>query len=75
LVCIQDRSSNFSFSDYWDFCQDNLIDIYYSSVAHPRCNGQVERANDMMLQGINDRIFGDASQYATRWLAGLPHVI
>jgi hypothetical protein len=29
----------------------------------------------MVLQGINDRIFDDASQYATRWLAELPHVI
>jgi hypothetical protein len=58
-----------------DFCQDSLIDVYYSSVAHPRCNSQVERANGMVLQGIKDRIFGDASQYATRWLAKLPHVI
>jgi hypothetical protein len=44
-------------------------------VAHPRFNGQVERANGMVLQGIKDRIFDDASQYATRWLAELPHVI
>jgi hypothetical protein len=32
----------FSSSVFWDFCQDNTIDVYYSSVAHPRCNGQVE---------------------------------
>jgi hypothetical protein len=65
----------FTGSDFWDFCQDSLIDVYYSSVAHPHCNGQVERANDMVLQGIKDRIFNDASQYATRWLAELPHMI
>jgi hypothetical protein len=35
--------------DFWDLCQDSLIDIYYSSVAHPHCNDQVERANDMVL--------------------------
>jgi hypothetical protein len=29
----------------------------------------------MVLQGIKGRIFDDASQYATRWLAELPHVI
>jgi hypothetical protein len=28
--------------DFWDFCLDNLINVYYSSVAHQRCNGQVE---------------------------------
>jgi hypothetical protein len=65
----------FTGSVFWDFCQDNLIDVYYSSVAHPRCNGQVERANDMVLQALKGRIYDDASNYATRWLAELPHVI
>jgi IS30 family transposase len=46
-----------------------------SIVAHPWCNGQVENANGMVLQAIKDRIFDDASNYATRWLAELPHVI
>jgi IS30 family transposase len=65
----------FTSSVFWDFCQYNLIDIYYSSVAHPRCNGQVERANGMVLQALKDRIYDDASNYATRWLTELPHVI
>jgi hypothetical protein len=29
----------------------------------------------MVLQAVKDRIFDDALQYATRWLAELPHVI
>jgi hypothetical protein len=29
----------------------------------------------MVLQAVKDRIFDDASQYATRWHAELPHVI
>jgi hypothetical protein len=62
-------------SVFWDFSQNNLIDVYYSSVAHPRCNGQVERANGMVLQALKDHIYDDASNYATRWLAELPHVI
>jgi transposase InsO family protein len=72
---ITDLGSAFIGSAFWDFCQDNSINVYYSSVAHPRCNGQVERANGMVLQAIKDRIFDDASNYATRWLAELPHVI
>jgi hypothetical protein len=71
---IIDLGAAFTGSVFWDFCQDNLIDVYYS-VAHPRCNGQVERANDMVLQALKDRIYDDASNYATRWLAELPHVI
>jgi hypothetical protein len=72
---ITDLGKAFTGSVFRDFCQDNLIEVYYSSVAHPLCNGQVERANDMVLQALKDRIYDDASNYATRWLAELPHVI
>jgi hypothetical protein len=72
---ITDLGAAFTGSVFWDFCQVNLIDFYYCSVAHPRCNGQVERANGMVLQALKDRIYDDASNYATRWLVELPHVI
>jgi transposase InsO family protein len=57
---ITDLGKAFTGSDFWDFCQDHLIDVYYSSVAHPRHNGQVERANDIMLHAIKDRILDNA---------------
>jgi hypothetical protein len=72
---ITDLGTTFADSAFWDFYQDNTIDVYYSSVAHPRCNDQVERANGMVLQAIKDRIFDDTSNYGTRWLADLQHVI
>jgi hypothetical protein len=72
---ITDLGTAFTGSVFWDFYQDNLIDVYSSSVAHPWCNGQVERANGMVLQALKDRIYEDASSYATRWLAELPHVV
>jgi IS30 family transposase len=72
---ITDLGKAFTGSVFWDFCQENTIDVYYSSVAHPWCNGQVERANSMVLQALKDRIYNDASNYTTGWLAKLPHVI
>jgi hypothetical protein len=36
---ITDLGTAFTGFDLWDFCQDSLIDIYYSSMAHPHCNG------------------------------------
>jgi hypothetical protein len=72
---VTDLGTAFTRSDFWDFCQDSLIDVYYSSVAHSRCNSQVERTNGMVIQGIKDNVFDDAYQYATRWLAELPHEI
>jgi hypothetical protein len=35
---ITDLGTTFTGSGCWDFCQDNTIDVYYSSFAHPRCN-------------------------------------
>jgi IS30 family transposase len=64
---ITDLGAAFTGSVFWYFFQDNLIDVYYSSVAHPRCNGKVERANGMVLQALKDCIYNDASNYATRW--------
>jgi hypothetical protein len=58
----------FTCSIFRDFCQEDTIDVY------PRCNSQVERANGIMLQALKDRIYDDASNYATQWLAELPHV-
>jgi hypothetical protein len=72
---ITDLGAAFTGFAFWDFCQDNTIDVYYSTVAHPRCNGQVERANGMVLQALKDRIYDDASNYTTWWLVELPHVI
>jgi hypothetical protein len=74
-MIVTDLGKAFTGSDFWDLCQDSLIVVYYSSVAHPRCSGQVKRANGMVLQAIKDRIFDDASQYATRSFVELPHVI
>jgi transposase InsO family protein len=55
-MIVTDLGKAFIGSDFWDFCQDSLINVYYSSVAHPRCNGHVERANDMVLQGIKNHL-------------------
>jgi hypothetical protein len=46
---ITDLGSNFISSEFFDFCEQRSIQIKYASVAHPRANGQVERANGMIL--------------------------
>jgi DNA polymerase sigma len=66
---ITDLGSAFIRADFWDFYQDYLIDVCYSLVAHPCCNGQVEHANDMVLQGIKVRIFTTLPHTPLIWLA------
>ena len=58
-----------------DFCDDYHIRVDWASVAHPRTNGQVERANGLLLQGLKPRIFNRLKKFAGRWVAELPSVL
>ena len=42
---ITDLGSNFTSQSFWDFCDNSCIEVKYTSIAHPRANGQVERIN------------------------------
>jgi hypothetical protein len=72
---ITDLGTSFTGSEFWDFCQESCIDVYYASVALPRCNGQVERTNGLILQGLKARIFGPIEKYGSKWIQELPRVV
>jgi hypothetical protein len=72
---ITDLGTWFTGGEFWDHCQDNCIDVYYASEAHPRCNGQVECTNGMILQGLKVRILDPIEMYSSKWLQDLPQVI
>src|SRR6266542_879075 len=48
---ITDNGTQFTGAEFKDWCEEMGIKICYASVAHPQTNGQVERANGMVLQG------------------------
>jgi hypothetical protein len=52
---ITDLRSNFTSLESFDFCEQKSIQIKYASVAHPRANGQVERANGMILEALRKK--------------------
>ena len=49
--------------------------MVWAAVSHPKINGQVERANGMILQGLKPRIFDRLKKFGRRWLTELPSVI
>ena len=49
---ITDLGSNFTSQSFWDFYDNSCIEVKYTSVAHPRANGQVERINGLVLDGL-----------------------
>nr|CAD40517.1 OSJNBa0023J03.2 [Oryza sativa Japonica Group]CAH66191.1 OSIGBa0144J05.3 [Oryza sativa]CAH66207.1 OSIGBa0096F13.2 [Oryza sativa] len=72
---ITDNGTQFTGGVFKDFCEDFGIKICYASVAHPMSNGQVERANGMILQGIKARVFDRLRPYAGKWVQQLPSVL
>ena len=72
---ITDHETNFIGKKFLDFCDGYDIRIDWASVGHPRTNGQVERANGMVLQGLKPRIFDQLKKYAGRWVAKVPTIL
>jgi hypothetical protein len=46
--------------------------VDWAAVAHPMTNGQVERANSMILQGLKPRIYNDLNKFGRRWMKKTP---
>jgi hypothetical protein len=46
-----------------------------AAIAHPQTNGQVELANDMILQGLKPRIFDRLNKSGRKLLQELPSVV
>jgi transposase InsO family protein len=71
---ITDNGTQFTGRKFLDFCEDHHIRVDWAVVAHPMTNGQVERANDMILQGLKPRIYNDLHKFGRRWMKELPLV-
>jgi hypothetical protein len=60
---ITDNGTQFTDRKFLDFCEDHHIRVDWAAVAHPKTNGQVERANDMILQGLKPRIYNNLNKF------------
>jgi hypothetical protein len=47
----------------------------YASVAHPEANGQVERANGLILARLKPRLYEELDDYSSKWIEELPKVV
>jgi hypothetical protein len=60
---------------FWDFCDEQSIVVKYISVAHPRANGQVERANGMILDALKKRMYRENDKAPGRWIKELQAMV
>jgi transposase InsO family protein len=72
---ITDNGTQFTGKKFLDFCDNHHIRVLWSAVAHPKINGQVERANDLVLQGLKPRIFDKLNKHGKKWATELPSVL
>ena len=72
---ITDNGTNFAKGAFARFCESKGIWLDLASVAHPQSNGQVERANGLVLAGIKPRLVVPLQRSAGCWLDELPAVL
>jgi hypothetical protein len=72
---ITDNGSQFTGRKFLEFSDKFHICVYWEAVAHPQTNGQVERADGMILQGLKPRIFDRLNKSGRKWLQELLAVV
>jgi hypothetical protein len=70
-----DLGSNFHSHQFWDFCERSSIKVKCVSVAHPQANGQVERANSLILDGLKKRLYDENSKKGGKWINKISSII
>jgi hypothetical protein len=72
---IIDFGSPFTAIEFRNWAQDCSISIDYALVAHPEANGQVERANELILAGLKSSLYDKLEDYGSKWIEELPKVV
>ena len=60
---ITDNDTQFTGKKFIRFYDEQHIRIDWATIVHPQTNGQVERANNMLLQGLKPRIFNRLNKF------------
>jgi hypothetical protein len=63
---IMHNGTQFTGKKFLDFYENHHIHVLWSAIAHPKTNGQVERANGMVLQGLKSRIFDKLNKHGKK---------
>jgi transposase InsO family protein len=72
---ITDNGTNFTKGIFTKFCSQKGIWLDLASVAHPQSNGEVEKANGLILAGIKPRLVEPLERSAGCWVEELPSVL
>ena len=65
---ITDNGSNFTAVQVKTWCANLGIKLDYASIYHPQTNGQVERANGIIMSSINPRLVRSLKELDKHWV-------
>jgi hypothetical protein len=72
---ITNNGTYFAKGVFAEFCSQKGIRLDLASVAHPQSNGQVEKANGLILTSIKPRLGEPLDRSAGYWVKELPSVL
>jgi transposase InsO family protein len=72
---ITDNGTNFTSKKFKNYCESLGIKLKFASVAHPKTNGQVEKANGLICNGIKKRLLAPLEKAKHAWVDELPSVL
>jgi hypothetical protein len=72
---ITDNGTNFAKGVFAEFCSQKGIWLDWASVEPPQSNGQVEKANGLILAGMKPRLIEPLERSAGCWVEELPSVL
>jgi transposase InsO family protein len=65
---ITNNGTNFTSKEFKSYCESLGIELKFMSVAHPKTNGQVEKANGLICNGIKRRLLAPLEKAKHAWL-------
>jgi transposase InsO family protein len=72
---ITDNGTNFMSKEFKSYCESLGIKLKFASVAHPKTNGQVEKANGLICNGIKKRLLEPLEKAKHAWVDELPSML
>jgi transposase InsO family protein len=72
---IIDNGKNFTSKEFKNYCENLGIKLKFASVAHPKTNGQVEKDNGLICNGIKKRLLAPLEKDKHAWVDELPSIL
>jgi transposase InsO family protein len=72
---ITNNGTNFTSKEFKSYCESMGIKLKFASVAHPKTNGQVKKANGLICNRIKKRLLAPLEKAKHAWVDELPSVL